>query len=68
MIVYAGTDTKLALNQKEPPSKFSTLEKKLNKVVIGIFTFKFTCVLLLAIAAAIYQVYNTSIDNSMDRE
>jgi len=41
LCVYAGSDTKLFMNQKKPPSKFSTLEKQLNKILIGIFLFQF---------------------------
>lgn len=36
--VYAGVDTKLFLNQQPPPSKFSTVERVLNR-----FVFYFHC-------------------------
>lgn len=35
--VYAGPETKLGLNLKAPPSKFSQLDRKLNKYVFSIF-------------------------------
>eukprot|EP01103_Thecamoeba_quadrilineata_P012000 TRINITY_DN2992_c0_g1_i2.p1 TRINITY_DN2992_c0_g1~~TRINITY_DN2992_c0_g1_i2.p1 ORF type:complete len:946 (+),score=205.61 TRINITY_DN2992_c0_g1_i2:67-2904(+) len=36
VVAYAGQETKLALNQKPPPSKMSTLDKRLNFYVISI--------------------------------
>eukprot|EP01122_Echinamoeba_exundans_P017726 TRINITY_DN965_c0_g1_i1.p1 TRINITY_DN965_c0_g1~~TRINITY_DN965_c0_g1_i1.p1 ORF type:complete len:918 (-),score=99.81 TRINITY_DN965_c0_g1_i1:823-3576(-) len=35
--IYAGPETKLGLNLKPPPSKFSQLDRKLNKYVFSIF-------------------------------
>lgn len=35
--IYAGPETKLGLNLKAPPSKFSQLDRKLNKYVFSIF-------------------------------
>eukprot|EP01117_Protostelium_nocturnum_P007419 TRINITY_DN2655_c0_g1_i1.p1 TRINITY_DN2655_c0_g1~~TRINITY_DN2655_c0_g1_i1.p1 ORF type:complete len:1150 (+),score=424.12 TRINITY_DN2655_c0_g1_i1:83-3532(+) len=55
VIVYAGSDTKLSLNQRNPPSKFSSMDKQMNKVVMGIFAFMATCCLLLAILAGIWK-------------
>eukprot|EP01114_Cavostelium_apophysatum_P004419 TRINITY_DN1464_c0_g1_i1.p1 TRINITY_DN1464_c0_g1~~TRINITY_DN1464_c0_g1_i1.p1 ORF type:complete len:1137 (+),score=375.62 TRINITY_DN1464_c0_g1_i1:221-3631(+) len=46
---YCGNDTKLALNQRNPPSKFSSLDKKINKVVLGAFFIE----VLLSIADAV---------------
>ncbi|KYQ94389.1 transmembrane protein [Tieghemostelium lacteum] len=46
VVVYCGKDTKLSLNQKNPPSKFSTVEKRLGRSVIGIFCFKLVLVLI----------------------
>jgi phospholipid-transporting ATPase len=37
--IYAGPETKLGLNLKPPPSKFSQLDRKLNKYVFSIFAF-----------------------------
>jgi magnesium-transporting ATPase (P-type) len=39
--IYAGPETKMGLNLKQPPSKFSHLDKKLNKYVIMIFAIDF---------------------------
>jgi len=50
LVVYAGCESKLGLNLKLPPSKFSTLDKKLNSYIVLIFVFK----LCLVIAAALY--------------
>jgi len=53
--VYCGSDTKLALNQKLPPSKFSSLDKQLNHVVIGIFIFKISLCFFLAIFGGVWE-------------
>lgn len=47
--VYAGVDTKLFLNQQPPPSKFSTVERVLNRFIL----FVFVCQLLICLACAI---------------
>ena len=35
--VYTGVDTKIFLNQQQVPSKFSTVEQKLNKMIVIVF-------------------------------
>jgi phospholipid-translocating P-type ATPase (flippase) len=37
IVLYTGPDTKLALNQKGAPSKFSHVERRLNRYVVWIF-------------------------------
>ena len=49
LVAYCGEETKLSLNQKDPPSKFSSLDKQINKIVIGAFAVQ----MLLCIAATI---------------
>ena len=61
VVVYAGPETKLSLNQKLPPSKFSALDKRLNKVVILIFSVYSCICLLLAILGGIYEVCYLSV-------
>jgi hypothetical protein len=56
VIVATGVDTKLSLNQRQPPSKFSTLETRMNRAVIGIFCFKFSWAILSGIIGGVYQV------------
>ncbi|KAF2074244.1 hypothetical protein CYY_004454 [Polysphondylium violaceum] len=53
--VYAGIDTKLFLNQQPPPSKFSTVEKLLNKLILFVFIFQIIVCLLSAVASAFYE-------------
>eukprot|EP01132_Coremiostelium_polycephalum_P003773 gene3773-4697_t len=53
--VYAGVDTKLFLNQQPPPSKFSTVEKLLNKLILFVFIFQMVVCLLCAIASSYYE-------------
>jgi len=38
--VFCGPDTKLALNQKKPPTKFSRMDTRLNLAVLGIFIWQ----------------------------
>lgn len=47
--VYAGPESKLGLNLKLPPSKFSSLDKKLNRYILSIFCFKILLVIMLMI-------------------
>eukprot|EP01095_Lingulamoeba_sp_RSL-Kostka_P008379 TRINITY_DN2784_c0_g1_i2.p1 TRINITY_DN2784_c0_g1~~TRINITY_DN2784_c0_g1_i2.p1 ORF type:complete len:909 (+),score=364.41 TRINITY_DN2784_c0_g1_i2:325-3051(+) len=54
IVLYTGKITKLSLNQKLPPSKFSTVERRLNKSVILIFCFNMCCVTVLTIGSAIF--------------
>eukprot|EP01132_Coremiostelium_polycephalum_P007601 gene7601-9346_t len=54
VVVYCGKDTKLSLNQKNPPSKFSTVEKRLGRAVIGIFLFKLVLVVIGTILGSIF--------------
>lgn len=54
MVVYTGKFTKLSQNQKVPPSKFSTIDRRLNKSVIAIFLFKMFCVTVITIGSAAF--------------
>jgi len=50
IVAYAGPETKLALNLKLPPSKFSSLDRKLNKYIALIFVFKLGLVAAMTLA------------------
>mmetsp|Transcript_23132 Transcript_23132/g.57897 ORF Transcript_23132/g.57897 Transcript_23132/m.57897 type:complete len:1024 (+) Transcript_23132:91-3162(+) len=54
MVVYAGPETKLSLNQKDPPSKFSSLDRRINKYVVGLFIFQCLLCIGMAIQAAVF--------------
>lgn len=56
VVVYAGSDSKLSLNQRNPPSKFSSMDRQMNKIVGGIFLFMFLCCVGLAIGGGVFQV------------
>uniref|UniRef100_A0A6B2KWZ0 Phospholipid-transporting ATPase n=1 Tax=Arcella intermedia TaxID=1963864 RepID=A0A6B2KWZ0_9EUKA len=45
VVVYAGKQTKLALNAVQPPSKFSVTERAINWVALGIFSLKILLVI-----------------------
>jgi len=53
VVVYAGKQTKLALNAVSPPSKFSETERMINFVTIGIFTVKIILVIICSISAGV---------------
>eukprot|EP01104_Vermistella_antarctica_P005938 TRINITY_DN16684_c0_g1_i1.p1 TRINITY_DN16684_c0_g1~~TRINITY_DN16684_c0_g1_i1.p1 ORF type:complete len:1126 (+),score=362.88 TRINITY_DN16684_c0_g1_i1:248-3625(+) len=55
VVVYAGPETKLSLNQKKPPSKFSQLDKRMN-VIVWFLMGVLSCVSLgLAICGGIWE-------------
>lgn len=54
MIVYAGVHTKLFLNMKPAPSKFSTLNHTLNRCVFWIFVIQQCLCLFMAIISGIW--------------
>lgn len=53
--VYAGVDTKLFLNQQPPPSKFSTVERHLNRFILFVFLVQILICLACAIASSFFQ-------------
>lgn len=58
VVVYTGTDTKLRLNEKDPPSKFSTLEKTVNKWILLLFTFQVILIIIASAFSGYFQVGN----------
>lgn len=55
--VYSGPETKVGLNVKLPPSKFSSLDKKLNSYIALIFVFKICLCLIMGLANLIFNVH-----------
>lgn len=53
--VYAGVDTKLFLNQQPPPSKFSTVERTLNRFILFVFLVQILVCLACAIASGFFE-------------
>ena len=49
VVVYAGSITKLALNQQAAPFKFSRVEKRLNMYIAGIFVLQTVLSLVVSI-------------------
>mmetsp|Transcript_3583 Transcript_3583/g.12643 ORF Transcript_3583/g.12643 Transcript_3583/m.12643 type:complete len:1084 (-) Transcript_3583:57-3308(-) len=62
VVVYTGKYTKLSQNQKVPPSKFSTIDRRLNKSVVAIFLFKMFCVTVITIGSAVFNF--TEVDSA----
>src|SRR5690554_699671 len=60
LVVYSGIDTKLFLNQQPPPSKFSTVERVLNKFILGVFLFQMIICLINAVLSALYETNSFS--------
>ncbi|GAM25814.1 hypothetical protein SAMD00019534_089890 [Acytostelium subglobosum LB1] len=55
IIVYTGVDTKLYLNQQPPPSKFSTVEKFMNRLILYVFIFQICICLICSVASSFYE-------------
>ncbi|EFA84150.1 transmembrane protein [Heterostelium album PN500] len=52
-VAYTGIDTKMSLNQQPPPSKFSTVEKFMNRLILYVFIFQI-CICLIGSVASSY--------------
>lgn len=60
IVVYAGVDTKLFMNQQKVPSKFSTVERHLNQLIILVLSVK----LILVVVGVVYGgIFVTENDN-----
>lgn len=55
VVVYAGEDTKLFLNQQPPPSKFSLVERVLNRFILAVFIFQMFVCLLDAVLSGFFE-------------
>ena len=55
----SGRDTKLSLNAREPPSKFSTIENRLNRIIAGVFGFKIVLISALTVGHGIWNNNNS---------
>eukprot|EP00727_Mastigamoeba_balamuthi_P007991 m51a1_g3812 putative probable phospholipid-transporting atpase id isoform x2 (1077) ;mRNA; r:257639-262020 len=55
VVVYTGIHTKLALNQRNPPSKFSRSDKVMNRFVLGVFLTKLAACIVSAGLASYYE-------------
>lgn len=58
VVVYTGIDTKLRLNEKAPPSKFSTLDKTVNKYIIILFSIEVVLIIIASALSGYFQVRN----------
>ncbi|ORX95023.1 phospholipid-translocating P-type ATPase [Basidiobolus meristosporus CBS 931.73] len=66
--LYVGSDTKIFRNLKNSRLKFSTMEKKLNKMLLGIFVFNFFLLISSACfeyASSVQPLANVSIYQSV---
>ena len=52
IVVYTGSNNKIIFNSKKPPNKLSIIEKRLNKYLLGIFSF------LMALCASSCYAYH----------
>nr|XP_017222816.1 PREDICTED: phospholipid-transporting ATPase 3-like isoform X4 [Daucus carota subsp. sativus] len=53
-VIFTGPETKVMMNSMNVPSKRSTLEKKLDKVILALFCLLFCMCLIGAIGSAIF--------------
>jgi magnesium-transporting ATPase (P-type) len=54
VVVYAGKETKMMLNSNAPPSKFSQMDRTINRVVLVIFLIKVFVVFFCAFGFGIF--------------
>lgn len=55
MCLYAGPETKVALNMRDPPSKLGHIERMMNRVVIGMFSSLLAVTIIAAIIGGVLQ-------------
>jgi phospholipid-transporting ATPase len=60
VVAYAGPETKLILNGRDPPSKFSSLDYRINKYVVGICVFQVVLCIAMGLVAGIFQSQGSS--------
>lgn len=53
VVIYAGSDTKIARNLKNSGLKFSSLEKKLNRLILLIFALNFVVLVISVVIGGI---------------
>ena len=66
LVVYSGSNTKIIKNLKESVSKVSTMEKKLNYIVLG--AFGVNIIILVASVVLEYFLYTQAIDQQSSRK
>eukprot|EP01012_Entosiphon_sulcatum_P031609 TRINITY_DN4015_c0_g1_i1.p1 TRINITY_DN4015_c0_g1~~TRINITY_DN4015_c0_g1_i1.p1 ORF type:complete len:1191 (-),score=188.74 TRINITY_DN4015_c0_g1_i1:51-3623(-) len=54
IVVYTGKNTKMMQNLKEKPTKFSSLDRKLNRLVLVLLAFQLTIIVTLSICSAVW--------------
>ena len=54
LVLYAGVDTKMFRNLAEKPPKFSSLDVKLNKLIIAILIVKAVCLIVMGSMAVVF--------------
>lgn len=47
MVAYAGVDTKMFKNLKDRPMKSSSLDRKLNRLIIALFILQNVCIFII---------------------
>lgn len=65
VVVYAGVETKLGLNLKLPPSKFSSLDEKLNKYILLIFCIKILLVIIMTVNNVVFEQSDKAISQDL---
>lgn len=54
-VVYTGPDTKMSLNVRPPPNKFSSIDRRMNRVVIVLFSFMFSLIIGIVLASFFFE-------------
>lgn len=53
IVVFTGADTKLVLNEQEAPSKFTHMEKQLNRYILALLV----CIFCLCVFSSCFSIY-----------
>lgn len=60
VVVYTGENTKMAKNQRSPPSKMSSLDRRMNRTVIVAMVYVLIILVGLTIPATLFEMHSKS--------
>lgn len=58
LVVYTGNQSKISMNKRIPPTKWTHLDKLINKTTIAIFTLQLCFIITFGIAGAVWRDRN----------
>lgn len=55
-VTYTGNETKIGMNKTTPPTKWTRVDKYIDRATIGIFVFQLVLVVTFGILGNIYRI------------